>query len=251
MECLCPCTAIVPGMPPSKKGKSTSGTRKSGSGFSWTKAAMVIGGIGFVVVMIVSSLGSGWLVGMKPTQSGDVAVIGLTIRDDLGRAVFTTDERIYTASTEKGELIMVSGPIQLIANSSSSSMIEKIPAYNPGIGNGYFGLYNQEINKISTTLVGMKDGETKRITFDSNPGSLQNLTEEQFNSAGGNFNITNISDQLLLSLLDPGSVDTNDNTTPVIPVRIAKIKEKGENYLVIDTGYSSADITIKQLSHAS
>jgi hypothetical protein len=251
MECLCPCTAIVPGMPPSKKGKSTTGTRKSGSGFSWTKAAMVIGGIGFVVVMIVSSLGSGWLVGMKPAQSGDVAVIGLTIRDDLGRAVFTTDERIYTASTEKGELIMVSGPIQLIANSSSSSMIEKIPAYNPNIGNGYFGLYNQEINKISTSLVGMKDGETKRIPFDSNPGFLQNVTEEQFNSAGGNFNSTNISDQLLLSLFDPGSVDTNDNTTPVIPVRIAKIKEKGENYLVIDNGYSSADITIKQLSHAS
>ncbi|NYT06639.1 MAG: hypothetical protein GKC05_00055 [Methanomicrobiales archaeon] len=238
-------------MTSSKKGKNTPGAKKSGSGVNWTKVAMVVLGVGFVVVMIVTSLGTGWLVGMKPAQSGDVAVIGLTIRDDLGRAVLTTDERLYTDSIQNGNFIMITGPIQLIVDGNSSKVVEKIPAYHPSIGNGYFGLYNQEFNKVSASLVGMKNGETKRIKFDTYPESLQNITEEQFNSAGGNFTSVNVNDQLMLSIWDPESTENTDNTTPVIPVRIVKIKEKGENYLIIDNGYSSADITIRQLSQAS
>lgn len=102
MECLCPNTENIPGMTSRKKGKNTSGSRKPGSGLNWTKAAMIIGGIAFVVIMIVSSLGSHWLVGMKPAGDGDVAYCDVTLKDSEGRTVFTTSERIFNAALEQG-----------------------------------------------------------------------------------------------------------------------------------------------------
>ena len=239
------------GMTSSKKGKNTTGAKKSGGGVNWTRAAMVILGVGFVVVMIVTSLGTGWLVGMKPAQSGDVAVIGLTIRDEMGQPVLTTEQRIYEEYSQQGAFVEMANPLQLRVNGTTTNLIEKIPVYHFSFGNGNFGLYGPELNEISSNLAGMKDGETKRIAFGEISGLQYNVTEEQFNSFGGNFSTVQIGDQLGLAVMESPILNTDENTTPVVPVRIGRITEKGENNVVIDLQYSTADVTIKQLSRAS
>jgi len=251
MECLCPCTAIVPGMPSSKKGKNTTGTRKSGSGFNWTKAAMVIGGIGFVMVMIVTSLGSGWLVGMKPAQSGDVAYCDVTLKDDQGRTVFTTSERIFNATLERGNLAWLAAPMAIPVNITTENLIEPIPAYFPGGGQTSFAFLGPEYNDIAEGLIGMKDGESRRIPFEQNTGFQREMTEEEFAGIGGNFTEAKVGDQLIFGFTTPPMIGADDNTTPGYALRTVTVSNKTGNTVAVVYGYSAADVTILRLSRAS
>jgi hypothetical protein len=251
MECLCPCTAIVPGMPSSKKGKNTTGTRKSGSGFSWTKAAMVIGGIGFVVVMIVSSLGSGWLVGMKPAQSGDVAYCDVTLKDNQGRTVFTTNQRIFNATIEKGNLAWLAAPMAFPVNVTTENLVEPVTAYIPGGGQTSFAFLGPEYNEIALGLIGMKDGETRRIPFEQNTGFQREMTEEEFAGIGGNFTQAQVGDQLIFGFTTAPMIGAEDNTTPGYALRTVTVSNKTGETVTVVYGYSAADVTILQLSRAS
>jgi hypothetical protein len=234
-----------------KSGKSGKTTKKSGPGFNWAKLVIVMVCVAFAGIMIITSLGSSWLVSMKPARSGDAALIGITIRDDQGRPVLTTDEKLYTDKSGEGDLVFISKPLTFRANSTSSNLIEKIPAYNYNLGNVYFGLYNPEFNKISADLVGMKQGQTKRITFDQNLGLEWTITEEEFNSFGGNFSQVHVGDQLALTIMDSPAVNLDDNTTAVMPLRIAQITAKNATDLKVSLEYSTADITIQRLSSSS
>ncbi len=234
-----------------KSGKSGKSSKKSGPGFNWTKVVIVMVCVAFAGIMIVTSLGSSWLVSLKPAKSGDAALIDVTIWDDQGRPVLTTDQRLYTEKSQEGDLVFIAGQLTLRANTTSDNIIEKIPVYNYNLGNGYFGLYNPEFNKISAGLVGMREGETKSIALDKNLGLQWNVTEEEFNSFGGNFSSVHVGDQLALTIMDSPNIGLDENTTPVLPLRIAQVTAKDDQELMISLEYSTADITIQRLSSSS
>jgi hypothetical protein len=251
MECLCPGTAIVPGMTSSKKGKNTPGTRKSGSGFNWTKAAMVIFGVAFVVIMIVTSLGTGWLVGMKPAQSGDVAYCDVTLKDDLGRTVFTTNQRIFNATLEQGYPAWLASPMAVPVNITTENLVEPIPAYYPGGGQNSFAFLGPEYNQIAEGLIGMKEGESRRIPFEKNTGFQREMSEEDFAGIGGNFTEVQVGDQLIFGFTTAPMIGAEDNTTPGYALRTVTISNKTADRVTVVYGYSTADISILRLSRAS
>ncbi|NYT17955.1 MAG: hypothetical protein GKC06_08160 [Methanomicrobiales archaeon] len=238
-------------MPPNKKGKGTTGTRKSGSGFSWTKAAMVIGGIGFVVVMIVTSLGSGWLVGMKPAQSGDVAYCDVTLKDDQGRTVFTTSERIFNASLEKGNPAWLAASMAIPVNVTTDNLVEPVTAYFPGAGQTPFAFLGPEYNQIAEGLIGMKDGQTRHIPFEQNTAFQREMTEEEFAGIGGNFTQAQVGDQLIFGFTTAPMIGADDNTTPGYALRTVIVSNKTGETVTVVYGYAAADVTILQLSRAS
>jgi len=251
MECLCPGTAIVPGMTSSKKGKNTPGTKKSGTGFNWTKAAMVIFGVSFVVIMIVTSLGTGWLVKMKPAQSGDVAYCDVTLKDDRGRTVFTTNQRIFNATLEQGNLAWLASPMAVPVNVTTENLVEPIPAYFPEVGQTSFAFLGPEYNQIAEGLTGMNEGESRRIPFEQNTGFQREMAEEEFAGIGGNFTEVQVGDQLIFGFTTAPMIGAEDNTTPGYALRTVTVSNKTANTVTVVYGYSAADISILRLSRAS
>ncbi len=251
MECLCPDTAIVPGMTSGKKGKTTPGAKKSGKGMNWTKAAMIVLGVGFVMVMIVTSLGTGWLVTMKPAQDGDVAYCDVTLKDDLGRTVFTTNQRIWNVTLEQGNLAWLANPMAVPVNISSGNLVEPIPAYLPGTGQSSFAFLGPEYNQIATGLIGMKEGETRRIRFEETTAFRREMTEEEFTGIRGNFTRAQVGDQLVFGFTTEPMIGAQDNTTPGYALRTVTVVNKTADTVTVVYGYSSADVTILRLSRVS
>jgi hypothetical protein len=238
-------------MTSNRKGKNATGGRKSGSGFNWTKAAMVIGGVGFVAVMIVTSLGTGWLVGMKPARDGDVAYCDVTLKDGQGRTVFTTNQRIFNATLEEGNLAWLANPLPIPVNVTTGNLVEPIAAYFPGGGQTPFAFLGTEYNEIAEGLVGMKDKETRRITFTQNPEFQREMTEDEFVGIGGNFSEAREGDQLIFGFTTAPMIGAGDNSTPGYALRTVTITNKSAESVTVMYGYSAADITVLQISRAS
>jgi hypothetical protein len=230
-----------------RKGKNT---KKSWGGFSWAKAFLVMGCILFVGVMIISSLGSNWLASLKPTQSGDIAYADVTLKDELGRTVFTTNQRIYNATLEKGTVAWQASPMTIKVNNTTRNLIEPIPAYLPATGEVSFAFLGPEYNQIAAGLVGMKEGETKHISFIQNPSFQQELNQEQFAQMGGNFTMAQEGGLTIFGFTTSPMISA-DNTTPQYALRTVTLKNKTSTNITVNYGYSGADVTILKLSRSS
>ena len=84
------------GMKPDKKGKPAK--KNGGWTTSWAKIFLIMGCILFVGVFVMSYFMPVItdLIAPVKAQAGDTAVVDITLKDELGRPVFTTNERIYT-----------------------------------------------------------------------------------------------------------------------------------------------------------
>jgi len=232
-------------MKPDKKGRTD--TKKSG-GMDWKKAALIIVGVLFAVTMIVSSLGTGWLVGMKAIQAGDSVVVEYTLRDPAGRAALTATERFYTSAYQNGELVWYTGPLSLIAGGATGEMVAPVPAFRDDYGEADFALFGQEQNQIAASLPGMKQGQTQRITFSDTDQFGQEITAEQFDQMGGNFTVARIGDQFPLAFMTSVEESDGENTTIRYAVRTAYVTGKDEQNISISYAYPVADISIVQFT---
>ncbi|MDD1710828.1 MAG: hypothetical protein LUQ37_07985 [Methanoregulaceae archaeon] len=199
--------------------------------------------------MIITSLGTSWLVTMNPAKTGDTAVIDLTIHDTEGRPVLTTDIRVFNASYEKGEIVWYTNPLTMAVNSTSTEMISPLPVYRYDYGEASFGLFGDELNQISATLEGMKQGGAEKIVFANSDVLQREMTPEQFTEMGGNFTMAVPGDQMLLAFTTNPMIDLDDNSTPEYALRTSVITEKTTENVTVNYGYPSADISIVRLNH--
>ena len=235
------------GMKSDKKGKNT---KKSGWSSSWAKAFLVMACILFVGVMIMTSMGTNWLVSMKPARSGDITYADVTLKDEIGRTVFTTNQRIYNATLEKGTVAFLASPMTIAVNTTTQNLIEPLPAYLPATGQISFAFLGPEYNQIAAGLDGMKEGETRHIPFMQNPSFQREMNQEQFTEMGGNFTTVQDGDQGIFDFTTSPKIST-DNTTPQYASRIVTFKNKTSNNITMNFGYSGADVTIIQLRGSS
>jgi hypothetical protein len=233
-------------MKPDKKEKTV--TKKSGWTQSWAKIFLVMGCILFVGVMIITSLGTSWLVTMKPAKTGDTAVIDLTIRDEEGRPVLTTNQRIFNASFEKREMVWYTNPLTMTVNSTTTDMINPVSVYRYDYGGASFGLFGTELNQISANLEGMKQGETQKIVLPNSEQFEREMSPEQFAQIGGNFSTAMPGDQLLLAFTTTPMINVEDNSTPQYAFRTSLITGKTSDNVTVNYGYPTADISIVRLN---
>lgn len=245
MECLCSMDTMYFLMKSDNKVKTD---KKKSGGMDWKKAVFIIAGVLFVVTMIASSLGTGWLVGMKTIQPGDSVVVEYTLRDSDGRPVLTTSERIYTPAYQNGQLVWYTGPLSLIAGATTPEMIVPVPAFRDDYGDADFGLFGQEQNQIAARLAGMKQGETQRITLTGTDQYRQEITGETFDEMGGNFSAAGIGDQFPLAFMTSVVENEDDTTTAKYALRIASVTGKDEQNISFSYGYPVADISIVQFT---
>ncbi|MDO9324518.1 MAG: hypothetical protein Q7T80_06120, partial [Methanoregula sp.] len=60
----------------------------------WKKIVVVGACVLFVVLMIVSGMGSGWISAFKVIKPGDAVVVDYTFYDAGGNAILTTDQTV-------------------------------------------------------------------------------------------------------------------------------------------------------------
>lgn len=232
-------------MKPDKKEKPAA--KKSSWTQSWAKIFLVMACILFVGVMIITSLGTNWLVTMKPAKTGDTAVIDLTIRDEEGRPVLTTNQRIFNASFEKRELVWYTKPLTMTVNLTTNDMINPVSVYRYDYGGASFGLFGTELNEITASLVGMKQGETRKIVLPHSEQFEREMNPEEFAQIGGNFSTAMTGDQLLLAFTTTPMINIEDNSTPQYAFRTSLITGKTSGNVTVNYGYPTADISIVRL----
>jgi hypothetical protein len=232
-----------------KKGKPAA--KKGGWTSSWAKIFLIMGCILFAGVMIITSLGTNWLVTMKPAKTGDTVVVDVTLKDELGRPVFTTNERIYNQAVEEKQIIWLANSLTLTVNGTTKNLVEPIPATISGQEMEYFAFLGPEMNQITNSLVGMKDKGTKHIQFIENPQFEQQAKVEDFEGMGGNFSTATDDQQMIFGFTTNPMIDAEGNTTPQYALRTVTLKNKTNDSVTIDYGYKTADITILRLSSSS
>ena len=100
--------------------------KKEESKKKWTKIGLIILAVLFVVVMVVSSMGTNWITGLAPIRAGDSVVIDYTIYDAAGNPLVTTSQQVYQQAAQAGNGIMYA------KHAYADRKPEPEPGYLPG-----------------------------------------------------------------------------------------------------------------------
>ena len=211
----------------------------------WKKVLFVILAVLFVVVMVVSSMGSNWISGLAPVRAGDRVVIDYTIYDTVGNPLLTSNQQLYTQLAQSGKGILYTKQLTLTANQSLRQAIYPVQVYIGANGGSWenFALYNQEYTAISSGVVGMKTNEKKTVSLSSNTPMSALFSPEDLAKAKLNMSSVEIGDTVVMGVSDKPNA-TAPNASTVTYLRTGEVIRKTSAGVIIDFGYPSADITV-------
>ncbi len=216
---------------------------------NWKKALAVGVGVLFVVLMVVSSMGMSWISGIAPAKPGDTATLLYTVYDDQGRAVLTTDQRIFNTTWGKSNIVFLAAPIQMVVNSTTQDLFAPMPAQLPKTGEVQFAMLGAEANLISQGLVGMRTGETKRISLDVGDPMETDITKDQFSQMFGNTTAQVVQGtQFIRVLTDQPAINLDPNVTLPEYYRVFYFKSINPDGYTMKYGYANADVTLYRLN---
>jgi hypothetical protein len=233
-------------MKPVKKEKETG---KGRSSWTWQKLAAVAFGVFFVIVMVVSSLGSGWLSGLVMAKPGDTVQIGYTIRDQAGRPVVTTDTQLFNESIQKRIMVFESPYIAVTANMTSSGAFAPLTVYYMSSTPFRFALMSDEMNAISEGLVGLKDGEQKRIPLDMGDPPVYLPNEQLDQYLKNESTLIQPGDQVVFPLSDQPALPMQNTTPANVYYRIFTVINRTADGANLTYGYSYIDVTVLRINN--
>jgi hypothetical protein len=227
-----------------KQAQQSSGTA------GWKKILVVAVGVTFVVLMILSGMGTSWITGMKTAQQGDTALIDYTIRDNDGNVVLTSNPTIFNTTMKNGGWVFYTSPMSIGVN-NTALIVTKVPAQNQ-FGLVQFGLFKPEMEAVSSALLGMKRGEAKTVTLETGSYLLGNMTFQDFDKIYGNSTSlkVNIGDSFPLTYVEQPIIKLENTTNPELYfVRVATVVDKTNDEIIYNYGYARAEITLDKLSN--
>jgi len=214
----------------------------------WKKVLVVGACVLFVVLMIVSGMGSGWLTMFNSVKPGESAVIDYTIYNSAGDPIVTTDTNLYKQVVATGKGILAVKQIAISANTSLKESIYPLQVYTSQNGwDSAFALHAPEYDAISAGIVGMKVNQQKKITLPSSSSMTQLWTREELALRNLSIDDFNVGD-----LVTMGERQTPDgasvNATAVTYLRIGEVTRKTPAGVVVDPGYPAADVRVVSIS---
>ncbi|MDD1705300.1 MAG: hypothetical protein LUP97_08830 [Methanoregula sp.] len=217
--------------------------RKEETRKRWTKVLAVFAGVLFVVLMVVSSLGTGWITGLAGIKDGQAVVIDYTIYGASGEPVVSTNSQLCQEAAAKGGGIILGKQIQVTANMSQGQGIVPVPFYTQSTGwSKEYALFNPEYAAISSGIVGMKLHEKKKILIPSSSSMTQAWSSAQLTRKGVNMTELTIGDKLAMGVSDNPS--PLENSTEPTYVRMGEVMKKNPESVELNFGYPSIDVTI-------
>jgi hypothetical protein len=213
------------------------------------KQVVVVGAcLLFVILMILSGMGSSWLTMFTVTKPGDTVVVDYTLYDAAGSPILTSDQQVYRNLAASGKGVILSKQLSLISNQSLGKEIYPVPIYTTTSATAQFALFSMEYNAISAALVGMKTGDRKHVLIPSNISMTQEWSAEQLQRNKVNMSDLSVGDLLAMGVSDnPEAMITNASTT-ITYTRMGEVVSKTNASIVVDFGYPSADISVVSIN---
>ena len=212
---------------------------------TWKKVLFIILAVLFVVVMIVSSMGSNWISGLAPVRAGDQVVVDYTIYDAAGNPLITSNQQLYKKQSDSGMGVLYTKQLTMTANQSFTQAIYPVQVYVGANGGSWenFALYNPEYNAISNGVVGMKTSETKKVDLSSGTSMSALFQPDDLAKAGLNMSTVEIGDTLAMGVsANPNASASNSSAATYL--RTGEVIRKTASGVVIDFGYPYAQITV-------
>ncbi len=222
--------------------------KKKGSRWNLQKIGIIVIGVSFAVIMVVSSLGTGWLVSLNSASAGDGAIVSLTLYDEMGRPVLTSDLKKYNQTAEAGGMAWLCEQRSMYVGETSGKEIVPIPVFNYVYGESRYALFSTEYNTIAQGLAGMRQGESKKISIPSLGGFERDMTAEQFDAIGGNFTIVTPGDQVILAFAEQPVVSVEANETPSYVIRTGYVTAKTGDGVTVNFAHPMAEVSLRQLT---
>ncbi len=222
--------------------------------FPWKKVFVIAAGVLFVVMMVLSAMGTSWIQSFRTVTPNDTVLIGYTMRDAAGQAVLTTDQNLYASGITKGQPVFLTAPITVRAGFTGNPAVTGVDTqnyyYNRAGVSMRFGLFGQELDQLDIATLGMKAGETKTIRFNITDPLVLTFKDYEFNDMGGNFSTTRVGDVIPLGLSETPVLqggDTPVSTPENATWRMGTVVSKGANSLEVSHMYPTADVTVQQI----
>ena len=214
----------------------------------WKKIVVVGACVLFVVLMIVSGMGSSWISAFTVAKPGDVAVIDYTLYDAGGNPIVTTDQTLFKQVATQGKFVFFSKQISFTSNQSLARTIFPVQVYSTGSGwANQFALLKPEYDAMSSGIVGMKVNEQKRINIPSSASMTQLWSPELLKRNGVNLSDMNVGDIIPMGVGDnPEEMATNKSS--ITYMRIGEVSRITPQGAVVDFGYPSADIRVVSIN---
>ncbi len=222
--------------------------KKEASTKLWQKILIVGACVLFVVLMIVSGMGSGWLSIFTVVKPGDTVVIDYTLLNAEGNPILTTDQQLYMKDATTNRGLVFSKQISISANQTLAKSLYPVQIYTTASGwTNQFAIFSPEYNAISTSLVGMKINEQKRISIPSGNSMTQNWSADQLMLNKVNISDINVGDVLAMGVSDNPDVEVT-NTSAITYIRTGEVIQKTQSGVIVDFGYPAADIRIVSIN---
>ena len=215
----------------------------------WKKIVVVGACVLFVVLMIVSGMGSGWISAFAIAKPGDVAVIDYTLYNAEGNPILTTDQNVYKQLATQGKSVLYSKQISLTTNQSLAHPLFPVQVSITGTSwaSSQFALFKPEYDAMSSGIVGMKANEQKRINIPSSASMTQLWSPELLTRNGVNLSDMNVGDVLTMGVSD-NPEEMAANTSSLTYMRVGSVSRITPQGAVVDFGYPSADIRVVSIN---
>jgi FKBP-type peptidyl-prolyl cis-trans isomerase 2 len=214
------------------------------------KQVLVVGAcVLFVVLMILSGMGSHWLTMFTVIKPGDTVVVDYTLNDINGNPVLTSNQQTYKNAATKGRNILYSRQLSIITGQNLTKSIYPVSIYTSSSGwSQEYALFSIEYDAINQALVGLKTGDQKRIRV-PNSSMTQVWSATQLTNNGMNIRDVNIGDFLSMGVSDEPELMASNTTMTY--TRIGQVTSKTNDRVIVDFGYPSADISIVSINAKS
>ena len=221
--------------------------RKEAAGKQWKKIIAVVVGVLFVVLMIVSSMGSSWISSLAVTKPGDVVTLDYTLYDASGSAIVTTNQQVFENTIAKGGRMIYSKKLSITANQSYTDSVYPVQVFTVGNGwNNQFAIFPKEYDAISAGIIGMKANERKTISLPADGSMTQLWTAEQLTR--NNVNMTNIRVGDILAMGVSNNAEELQSNATDLNFRVAEITGKSDAGATVNFGYPKIDVTVATIN---
>lgn len=216
------------------------------------KQVVVIGAcVLFVILMILSGMGSHWLTMFTVIKPGDTVIVDYTFYDATGAPLLTSNQQVYTQTASKGKTIVFGKQLSVTAGHTPARSLYPVSIYmgDSSGWTGQFALFSTEYDAISQALTGMKTGDQKRIQIAN--GSLQ---QEWPREMLGRRNVS--MDELIRGDLLAMGVSDNpeemaENSSSPVYTRLGVVTSKTTDAVIVDSGFPSVEFSIVAINPKS
>lgn len=228
------------------RGKS----RKKDDRPGWYKFAFV----GLAIIFAVAMVGSYMyplFTSSQTAEIGNMAVFGYTIYDSGNRPIITTEEDVYMQAAQNNQTVFLTRALEMpVGVAFSEGNITSVPIVTQqGQGSYTFGLLGYELNAISQSMIGQAPGTIGAIPLRYGGNALAiNMSSEEFEGMTGfNFSSVRSGDRIPVGMAAQPTLNPDGTEEVTYPLRVARVTEKGNESLILQYGYGSVEVTLREI----